>query len=704
MAISLTQVFGALLLFILAPLIGGLPLTGWITQAVSGVKLSQVGTANVGVSAAFYHGGKLAGVLAVLVEAAKGMGVVLLARFYFPGDGVWEIIALIALVTGRYWFGRGAGTTNVVWGFILHDWVTAALTFLVSAIGFTLFRQRRQGRLMVLVLLAVMTALRYPSNGPLILAVSCLSGLIAWIYAKLPDDLDLPLEGGRLESRSVFRFFRGDRGLVALDCPLAPRQYGHKAATLGQLYAWGYPVPPGYVIKAGDDLGPLLAITDPSPQQPVVVRSSAQDEDSDTASAAGIYASFLGICDRPSLSQAILQCFASYHCPQALQYRQNRQLPERAMAVILQQQVKGQFSGVAFSRDPVRRCGDQVVIEALPGGADQVVSGRVTPEQYRVTVQTNDLPNRFDQGRSASWQLPAALSLTVEGTGSTPLPLLQQVAYLARHLEIRYGGIPQDLEWSFDGETLWLLQSRPITTLQPIWTRKIAAEVIPGAIRPLTWSINRPLTCGVWGEIFSLVLGDWAKDLDFTATATLHHSYAYFNATLLGKIFRRMGLPPESLEFLTRGAAFSPPPLIATLRNLPGLLLLLNQERALPHTFTAADRSHFQPTLAALLAQSREELSPQQLMERITALLDLLRQVTYYNILAPLSLAWRCALLRVSETDLEGGIIQKSRRSPTCDPWLIGFINDCLPPRSKLLLMVSACEPCWPILPKTRIC
>ncbi|MFZ4640479.1 MAG: glycerol-3-phosphate acyltransferase [Nodosilinea sp.] len=655
MAISLTQVLGALLVFIVAPLVGGLPLSGWITQAVSGVRLSRVGTANVGVSAAFYHGGKLAGGLAVLMEAAKGIGVVLLARFYFPGDGVWEIIALIALVMGRYWFGRGAGTTNVVWGFILHDWVTAVLTFLISGIGFTLFRQRRQGRLLVLILLPSITALRYPSNAPLVLAVGCLSGLIAWIYTKLPDDLDLPPEGGRLESRAMFRFFQGDRGLVALDRPLNPDQYGQKAATLGQLYAWGYPVPPGYVIKAGDDLGPLLAITDPSPQQPVVVRSSAQDEDSDTASAAGIYASFLGIRDRQSLSQAILACFASYHSPQALQYRQTCQLPERGMAVILQQQVEGQFSGVAFSRDPLTRCGDQVVIEALPGGADQVVSGRVTPEQYRVTVQADDLPNPEDRGPSRNWQLPQALILTVEGTGVTPLPLLQQVAYLARHLEMRYQGVPQDVEWSFDGQTLWLLQSRPITTLQPIWTRKIASEVIPGAIRPLTWSINRPLTCGVWGDIFTLVLGDRAADLDFSATATLHHSHAYFNATLLGNIFRRMGLPPESLEFLTRGAAFSPPPLVATLRNLPGLLHLLDRERSLEETFTAADQGTFQPGLADLLSQPRESLSPQQLMERVAAILDLLRQVTYYNILAPLSLAWRCALLRVSEAHLEGG-------------------------------------------------
>ena len=102
-------------------------MSGWVTQAVSGVKLSRVGTQNVGVSAAFYHGGKLAGILSVLVEAAKGIAVVFLARQFFPADPVWEIIALIGLVMGRYWFARGAGTTNVVWGVVVYAPVTALL-------------------------------------------------------------------------------------------------------------------------------------------------------------------------------------------------------------------------------------------------------------------------------------------------------------------------------------------------------------------------------------------------------------------------------------------------------------------------------------------------------------------------------------------------------------------------------------------------
>ena len=653
MAMTLTQVWGAFLIFVLAPVVGGLPLTGWSTRLLSGQRLRRVGTGNVSVSAAFYHGGKVAGIAAVLMEAAKGIGVVLLARYYFPTDPVWEILALIGLVMGRYWFAQGAGTTNVVWGIVAYDWGTALLTFMISGLGFTIFRERRQGRLLSLVLLPLITALRH-REGSLVLAMTCLSALIAWIYRKLPDDLDLPDDEGRLESRTMFRFFRGDRGLVALDQPLDAAKFGYKAATLGQLRAWGYPVPRGYVLPAGDDPTALLAIAEPSPTQPLAVRSSAQDEDTGTASAAGVYQSFLNVTDQAALAAAIVRVFSSYNSQGARAYRQSQGLPERGLAVIVQQQVQGQFSGVAFSRDPITRCGDGVVIEALPGGADQVVGGQVTPEQYRVLVQPEDVPPLAEIA-AADWQISDALTLTVEGQGQTPSRLLQQVAYLARHLESRFQGVPQDIEWSFDGDTLWLLQSRPITTLQPLWTRKIAAEVIPGTIRPLTWSINRPLTCGVWGEIFRVVLGDRARGLDFEATATLHHAHAYFNATLLGDIFRRMGLPAESLEFLTRGAKFSRPPLGSTLRNVPGLVRLVRRELKLEKQFNQASQAVFDPALAELAAVSRESLASSELLNRIDRVLDLLERVTYYNILGPLSFALRRALFQVPEASLTPG-------------------------------------------------
>ncbi|MBE7380534.1 MAG: glycerol-3-phosphate acyltransferase [Leptolyngbya sp. SIO1E4] len=651
---TLAQVWGALLIFTICPLLGALPLTRWIVRLVADQNLATLGTGNVGVSAAFYHGGKIAGVLCVLAEAGKGIGAVLLARYYFPTDPVWEVVALVALVMGRYWGAKGAGTTNVTWGFIVHDPITSGLTFLISFLGFTLFREKRQGRLLVLVLLPILTALRH-QDGMRILAVACLSGLIAWIYQKMPDDLEMPTSGARVESQRMFKFFRGDRALLPLSKVLPAEKAGGKGATLSQLTAWGYPVPRGYVLPAGDDPAMLIAITEPSPTQPIVVRSSAIAEDTLEASAAGQYTSILNITTQDALATAIARCFSSYNNPGAVQYRQDRGLPDQGMAVLVQQQVKGEYSGVAFSRDPITRAGDAVVIEALPGAASQVVSGQHTPESYRVIVQADDLPD--DLSEPDSWKIPDALTLTVEGstagTGEVPTRLLEQVAFLARHLEKRSQGMPQDIEWSVEGDRLWLLQSRPITTLYPLWTRKIAAEVIPGLIRPLTWSINRPLTCGVWGDIFTVVLGSRAQGLDFEETATLHHSRAYFNASLLGDIFLRMGLPPESLEFLTRGAKFSKPPLSATVRNLPGLLRLVQREWRLVEDFEGDRATHFDPLLQALQATPAKTLDPNALLSRIEQVLLALQRATYYSILAPLSLAIRQAIFKVPNTALD---------------------------------------------------
>lgn len=650
--IGMTQVARALIILSVCPLMGGLPLIHWITQW-AGKDLRRLGTGNVSVSAAFYHGGTRIGVLAVLSEMLKGILAVLLARSLFPDSPVWQVIALIALVLGRYGLGGGAGTTNVVWGFVVYDPITSGLTALIGGIGFTLVRDRQWGKFGVLALLPLLTTLRYPYENMRQLAVLILSLVMAWIYYRIPDDLSLSVDAAQEDSRNVFRFFRGDRAVLSLDQKLNAEQVGNKAATLAQLKQWGYPVPQGWVLPPGDDPAPLVESLHPDGEHPLIARSSAIGEDSEVASAAGLYSSFPYLTSQPALAEGILRCQASYNLGAAEQYRRDRGIRAGGMAVLVQQQIQGVFSGVAFSRDPIRREGDEVVIEALSGSASQIVGGRVTPEQYRVMVTNQDMQSSSSAAQENSWQLPEPLELPVDGTGNVPPRLVQQVAYLTRHLEDRYHGVPQDVEWTYDGQQLWVLQSRPITTLLPIWTRKIAAEVIPGFIRPLTWSINRPLTCGVWGDIFTIVLGDRARGLDFADTATLHHSAAYFNATLLNQIFLRMGLPPESLEFLTRGASFSKPPLGSTLQNIPGLGRLLGRELNLEQDFARDDQTTFTPTLASLAEKQPETLSPPELLSRIEQILLVLKKATYYSILAPLSLASRQAMFKVDETNLD---------------------------------------------------
>ncbi|OUL30549.1 pyruvate phosphate dikinase PEP/pyruvate-binding protein [Nostoc sp. RF31YmG] len=634
------ELWGALTILIVCPLLGALPLISWITYALTGKKLAKLGTGNISVSAAFYHGGKLVGILAVLSEALKGITAVLIARAFFREGSTWELIALIALVVGRYSIGKGAGTTNVVWGFLVHDPLVAGFTGFLAAISFTVLQSKKLVKFGVLLLFPLFVAVLHAEDFPRIIAAVSLAGLLGWIYTKIPDDLNLPAQGAKVESKPMLEFLGGQTKPISLGEVLDEARVGHKASSLSEIKRWGYPVPKGWVLTPTDDPEVVIDFFQPSELSPLVVRSSAIGEDSEQASAAGQYETVLNVTSEQKLKEAIAQVRASYDHPAAVQYRRDRGLPDQAMAVLIQQQVQSVYSGVAFSRDPITQQGDAIVIEALPGSASQVVSGRVTPEQYRAfVVETENFS-----------------SVQLEGTGRVPQALIKQVALLTRRLEKRYHGIPQDIEWSYDGQTLWVLQARPITTLLPIWTRKIAAEVIPGVIHPLTWSVNRPLTCGVWGEIFTIGLGDRVLGLDFAETATLHYSKAYFNASLLGQIFLRMGLPPESLEFLTRGDSLSKPPLLSTLRSVPGLLRLLRREMDLETDFKQDYREKFIPVLSQLAHESINDLEPSQLWKRIELILDILRLGTYYSILAPLSAAIRQGIFRVKDGQIDNSV------------------------------------------------
>ena len=629
------QVFGTLLIFIVCPILGGLPLTDWFFYLVKKKKLSQIGTGNVSVSAAFYHGGRFMGIVAVLTEASKGIVAVLLARRFFVGDPKWELLALLALVIGRYWFSQGAGITNLVWGIVLHDWRVAILTLMISGIGFTLVRERQAARMFSLFIFGLLLVLLHAGDDGYILSAVFLVCLIWLIYQKIPDDLNLSVQGVHEDSQKIFKFFRADRSLLSLEDRLDAQKVGSKAANLSFLKRSGYSIPQGWVLPGGEDLEQIVEFFNPTEQEPLVVRSSAIGEDSKTSSAAGQYLSILNITSRSKLLEAIIDCRESYHS-QGQVYRQSHgSSSDHDLAIIVQKQIRGIYSGVVFSRDPVDSLNPSVIIEALPGQADQVVSGRVIPQRYQVDLTEPIVTN-------SSQDATIALDLIIE------------VAKLSRELEALWHGLPQDLEWTYDGEQLWLLQARPITTLLPIWTRRIAAEVIPGIIRPLTWSINLPLTCGVWSEIFQIVLGKGSiNDLDFQQMATLHYQRAYFNATFLGEIFRKMGLPPESLDFLIRGTKFTKPSLASTLKNSPGLVRLLVTELNLEHKWKKNHQKTLEPLLSKLDNIALGSLGEDKLLEMIEEVLNALRIATYYSILAPLSLAMRTKIFNVDLANLD---------------------------------------------------
>ena len=519
--------------------IGALPVIPLVFFVLKGQRLSKLGTGNLSVSAAFYHGGTITGVLAVISEALKGIAVVELSRYWYPNHVFVQLIALCFLVLGRFVLGKSAGTTNVVWGIVVYNWRVAFFLLLISGSFFLLDRDRNRNKYLVLFLLPLIIAIIVQDLLQTLMAM-ILGGILAMIYLKIGDDLSLNGPGSK--NVAMFHFLKGTPSQQSLDQMLDSKDVGAKAANLSFLNRQGYNVPPGWVLKAGDDPEQFATKFQPSPESPLVARSSAVGEDTLDASAAGQYDTVLNITSVPSLLAAIARCQDSFDHPTAIHYRQTHDISDSSMAVLVQPHITGLYSGVVFSRDPLESWLDQVVIEGVKGHAKQLVSGQTTPERFIVSFA------KTTKGHRPSAQDIRGQDIRSQ-TNEIPNSLILDLATLARKIENTFQGIPQDIEWTFDGQRLWVLQSRPITTLVPIWTRKIAAEVIPGLIHPLTWSINRPLTCGVWGNLFTTVLGqNQSQDLDFQKTATPSFWTSLFQCQFIRTDFPTNGPPSRKFR------------------------------------------------------------------------------------------------------------------------------------------------------------
>ncbi|MEM6387980.1 MAG: PEP/pyruvate-binding domain-containing protein [Pseudomonadota bacterium] len=177
----------------------------------------------------------------------------------------------------------------------------------------------------------------------------------------------------------------------------------------------------------------------------VAVRSSACAEDSEAASYAGQQETFLNVEGVEAVRKAIIDCWASFFSERALFYRGEKgSLDDLRMAVVVQKMVDADKAGVAFSNHPITRRKDRMMIEAVHGLGEAVVSGEVTPDQYIVDRK----------GREKKSQTPHGGVLNADE--------LTRISELAVQLETHHGK-PQDIEWAIYAGDVYLLQSRPIT-------------------------------------------------------------------------------------------------------------------------------------------------------------------------------------------------------------------------------------------------
>jgi pyruvate,water dikinase len=298
---------------------------------------------------------------------------------------------------------------------------------------------------------------------------------------------------------------------------------GGKGANLGEMTSAGLPIPPGFVITAAayleavehagvratlleefrlaaaaaddpDALGRAAARLRetvrgiPIPDDvreailaeyhrlggnaAVAVRSSATSEDAAGTSFAGMHDTYNNVVGDEAVLRRVRECWASLYGDRVIAYRAGQGMDEEpVLAVVVQAQVASDRSGVMFTVDPSTGARDRLVIEAALGLGEVVVSGAVEPDTYIVAKDGPRLVS-VRVGRQSHALVPGPGG-TVEREDLDPQRAdarvlsdeeVLAVAALGLQVEQHYGE-PQDTEWAYSGGRLWMLQSRPVTTL-----------------------------------------------------------------------------------------------------------------------------------------------------------------------------------------------------------------------------------------------
>lgn len=203
----------------------------------------------------------------------------------------------------------------------------------------------------------------------------------------------------------------------------------------------------------------------------VAVRSSATAEDSMDAAWAGQLNSYLNTTQR-DLLENIKKCWASLFTPRALFYRFEKKLQDReiSVAVIIQEMINSEKSGIAFSVHPVTQDKNQLIIEAGFGLGEAIVSGQITPDSCVVDKQTwKILEKKVHTQSKAMYRNPRGGNewRTLGKRGKKQVLYdkdIVRIAQLIVKIEKHYG-FPVDVEFALEGKKVYIVQSRPITTL-----------------------------------------------------------------------------------------------------------------------------------------------------------------------------------------------------------------------------------------------
>jgi phosphohistidine swiveling domain-containing protein len=418
--------------------------------------------------------------------------------------------------------------------------------------------------------------------------------------------------------------------LLNLHSARRPRHIGNKANKLRFLIRRGFQTPTTYVCTwdaylrylqddremIGQVKRELSGLIDP--QRRYAVRSSANVEDDLAHSFAGQFKSVLDAQGPDEIMSAMWSIWASTRSPGVETYLEKLGLDPDAlkMALMIQEMVPPVVSGVAFSKNPLTGM-DEIVIEAVRGSGVALLQEGVTP------------------GR---WIYKWGAWIAQPDPAQVPLDIIQEVVTQTQTIAQAYGAAI-DLEWVYDGKTIYWVQLREITALDDlnIYSNHISKEYLPGLIKPLVWSVNM-LVNAAWLRLITEVIGP--NDFYPAMMAKSFYYRAYFNMGAFGQIFDRLGMPRESLELLM-GIELGGPnkpsfkPGLRAFRRLPRLLYVALDKLRFARqikTFVPLAQRRYQAFHDAPISQMNET----ELLDEIEALYRLTEETAYYNVVTPL--------------------------------------------------------------------
>ncbi len=252
----------------------------------------------------------------------------------------------------------------------------------------------------------------------------------------------------------------------------------------------------------------------------VSVRSSATAEDLVDASFAGQQESFINIKGNEDVIESVKKVFASIFTARSIFYRKKKGFEDLVgIAVIVQKMINAEKSGVIFSKHPVN-LSDDVLIEAVFGLGEGIVSGKIKPDQHTLSREFEVKDEKISDKKLAVVRTSSGQTKTVELTPEVSSKRvlktheLKQLADYAIKLEEHYD-VPQDIEFSIEDNEIFILQTRPITTLGK---KELVSQEIDGQILTKGLAASPGVASGVVKIIKSMEDLSKVKDGDVLVT------------------------------------------------------------------------------------------------------------------------------------------------------------------------------------------